>query len=194
MKYQKKKNKIKYFRNFKYLKILNIGRLTDQKDQITLIKGLELLLLKNIKFKCCIIGTGIQKKILKEYIYKNKLNNFIKLVGYKKDAKDYIEESDLFILTSKYEGLPNVLIEAQSKNTPIISSDCPTGPREILLNGKLGDLFKVGDYENLYNLIVRFVKNKTSLVTKSKKAKNYLSRFDLEKNCKKYENIILKYL
>ena len=54
------------------------------------------------------------------------------------------------MLTSKFEGLPNVLIEAQSKNIPIISSDCPTGPKEILLQGKLGDLFKVGDYRKLF--------------------------------------------
>jgi len=190
----KKKEELKYFKNYKHLKILNIARLTDQKDQITLIKSLKLLLSKNIKFKCCIIGTGVKKKFLKEYIFKNKLNKIIKLVGYKNDAKSYIEKSSLFILSSKYEGLPNVLIEAQSKNIPIISSDCPTGPREILLNGKLGDLFRVGDYKNLCNLIYKFVRNKTTLIAKSKKAQIYLNRFDLEKNCKKYENIILKYL
>ena len=57
------------------------------------------------------------------------------------------------MLTSLYEGLPNVLLEAQVLKKFIISSNCPTGPREILLNGKAGSLFKVGDYKKLSDLI-----------------------------------------
>ena len=57
--------------------------------------------------------------------------------------------SDAFILSSKYEGSPNVLLEAITLNKIIISSDCPTGPSEILDGGKGGILFKVGDYKNL---------------------------------------------
>ena len=52
-------------------------------------------------------------------------------------------------MTSKYEGLPNVLLEAQYFGIPIISSDCPTGPKEILMNGKAGTLYKTGDYIDL---------------------------------------------
>ena len=81
-----------------------------------------------------------------------------------------------------------------AKNIPIISSDCPTGPREILLRGKLGDLFKVGDYKKLYNLIKDFNQDKNKLLKKSKKAKKYLIRFDLETNCKKYEKIISSFI
>lgn len=190
----KKKSQIKFFNNFKGLKILNIGRLTNQKDQITLLKCLKILLLNNINFKCFIIGAGKQKKNLKKYIFSNKLRNFVELAGYKKNAEQYIENSDIFVLTSRYEGLPNVLIEAQDKNIPIISSDCPTGPREILLNGKLGDLFKVGNYEMLSRLIIKFSKDKSNLINKSKKAQKYLSRFNLEKNSKKYVDVIKKNL
>ncbi len=190
IKISSKKNKINFFKNFKGLKIINIGRLTKQKDQITLIKSLNLLFKNKIKFRCCIIGRGIEANNLKNLIDENRLNKNIKLVGYKKEAEKYIKSGNLFILSSKFEGLPNVLIEAQSKNIPIISSDCPTGPREILLGGKLGDLFKVGDYKELYNLIRSFNKNKSKLLNKSKRAKKYLIRFDLETNCKKYEKII----
>ena len=77
----------------------------------------------------------------------------------RKNAENYLSSCNLFILTSKFEGLPNVLIEAQSRNIPIISSNCPTGPKEILLNGKLGDLFEVGDIYKLFKLILQFSKN-----------------------------------
>ena len=99
----------------------------------------------------------------------------------------------LFVLTSKFEGLPNVLIEAQSKNIPIISSDCPTGPKEILLNGKLGDLFRVGNYKKLSELIKNFKLDKNRLIKKSKEAKKNLIRFNLKINCEKYLKIISKH-
>ncbi len=189
-----KRKIIKYFKDFNGLKILNIGRLTNQKDQITLLKSLKLLANKNVSFKCCIIGSGANKMLLKNYISSEKLNTSVKLLGFKKEAENYLSSSDLFILTSKFEGSPNVLIEAQSKNVPIISSDCPTGPKEILLNGKLGDLFKVGDYKKLFFLIQNFIKNKKKLISKSRNAKKYLKRFNLNSNCEKYNNVISNYL
>ena len=185
------KKKLNFFKKFNGLKIINIGRLTEQKDQLTLIRSLDLLAKNKINFKCCIIGTGAKKNMLQNFIGKKKLNKFIRLIGYKENAESYLQSANLFILTSKFEGLPNVLIEAQTKNIPIISSDCPTGPREILLKGKLGDLFKVGDYKRLYHLIKDFDQNSKKLKNKSKKAEKYLKRFDLKVNCKKYEKTIL---
>ena len=91
-----------------------------------------------------------------------------------------------FVLSSKFEGLPNVLIEAQKYNTPVISSNCPTGPNEILLNGKLGDLFPVENYLMLSKKLFNFYKNNKQLKTKSKRAKKYLIRFDPIINSKKY--------
>ena len=188
-----KKENLNFFKNFKGLKILTIGRLTDQKDQITLLKSLNLLMKNKLNFRCCIIGSGYKKKYLKSYIIDNKLNRFVKLLGYKYNAENYLNTCNLFVLTSKFEGLPNVLIEAQSKNIPIISSNCPTGPKEILLNGKLGDLFNVGDYKKLHFLILKFSKNKKILLNKAKKKKISLERFDYKKNCEKYCSIISNY-
>ena len=143
-----------------------------------------------MKFKCVIIGRGILKNFLKKEIIKYNLEKEILLVGYKKNAENYISDSDIFILTSKYEGLPNVLIEAQKYDIPIISSNCPTGPSEILLNGKLGDLFKVGDYRMLTNRLLKYYKNKSNLKKKSKLAKKYLFRFDPLSNSLNYKNLI----
>jgi glycosyltransferase involved in cell wall biosynthesis len=185
-----KKMKIKFFSNFKGIKIISIGRLTDQKDQIIILKSLDYLRKKNIRFKLFLIGKGSKLNELKQYVRNNQLLESVKFAGYKKDAFQYIASSDLFVLSSKFEGLPNVLIEAQSQNVPIISSDCATGPSEILLNGKLGTLYKVGDYIALSNAIINFYKNKQILKKKANLAKKYLYRFDYKKNLNKYYNTI----
>ena len=190
--YDKKKKKLDFFKKFKGLKILNIARLTDQKDQITLIKSLKILKKGNIDFRCSIIGRGANKHILINEINKLKLNQNIKLIGYKNHAEQFISQSDIFVLSSKFEGLPNVLIESQKYGVPIISSNCPTGPKEILMNGKLGELFPVGNYDVLAKKLLNFYKNRKILKIKSSNAIKYLKRFDPIINSKKYSNLILK--
>ena len=97
------------------------------------------------------MGRGELKNNLKEYI-NEKLNKFIKLKNFHNNPFKFLKQCDLFILTSKFEGLPNVLLESIALKKFVISSDCPTGPKEILLNGKGGLLFKVGDYKDLERL------------------------------------------
>lgn len=191
--YKIKKKKISFFNKFKGLKILSIGRLTDQKDQITLLKASKILKEKySINFKIYLIGQGTYKDSLKKFILLNNLSKNVKIAGYKKNAFAYLKSSDLFILTSKYEGLPNVLIEAQSLGIPVISSNCPTGPKEILKAGKLGDLFNVGDFSSLSKKIYNFYRNKKILRRKAILAKNFLDYYDYETNLKKYVKIIQK--
>jgi len=95
-------------------------------------------------------------------------------------------------LSSKYEGLPNVLLEAMTLKKFIISTDCQTGPREILFNGKYGDLFKIGDFRMLSRLIYNFNFYKNENKKKINLAYKSLARFDFDKNCKKYLKIINK--
>ena len=195
VKYKKKKLKIKFLKNYNGLKIINIGRLTDQKDQLTLLKSTTLILKKSsIDFKLVIIGKGKNQTILNRYINENNLTKNVYLLGYKKNAFSYLSLFDLFILSSKYEGLPNTLLEAQMSKIPIISSDCPTGPKEILLGGKLGILFKTGDHIDLYKKLLLFIKNKKKYKQKATLAKKYLNRFDYKKNLKRYLKIINKYI
>ena len=115
-------------------------------------------------------------------------------MGYRKNAYRFMPKSNLFILSSKYEGLPNVLIEAQQSNLPIISSNCPSGPSEILINGKLGELYPVGNYKALYRKILKFNHSKEELLMKSILARKYITRFNTKKNCHKYYEIIKRFL
>tara|TARA_B100001093_G_scaffold196502_2_gene188865 strand:- start:3576 stop:3833 length:258 start_codon:yes stop_codon:yes gene_type:complete len=85
-----------------------------------------------------------------------------------------------------------VLLEAISLKKFVISSDCPTGPREILDNGKGGELFKVGDYLMLSKKIKFFIKNKKRLNSKKLYAFKRLKRFDYKKRLNDYLNIMMK--
>ena len=93
--------------------------------------------------------------------------------------------ANLFILSSKFEGLPNVLLEAATLKKYIISTNCPTGPREILKNGLYGDLYKVGDYKKLSKIIEKFKINSFYLKKINNNFKD-LKRFDYHKNLEKY--------
>ncbi len=186
--------KINFFNNKKYLKILNIGRLTDQKDQIVMIKALELLKRKNIKYRSIIIGDGEEENNLKNYIIKNNLTKDIKIRQSLENPYKVIKQADLFILSSKFEGLPNVLLEAALLKKFIISSDCSTGPSEILQNGKGGLLFKVGDYNDLKNKIISYINNKKKFQKKINFCFKNLDRFDLNKNLDAYNKLIQRFL
>lgn len=190
--YQSNKNKKKYFKT-KKIKILNIGRFTDQKDQITLVKSLNEIKNK-INFEAIIVGRGILKNQIKLKINKYKLSNKVKVLDFMQNPYPIMKETNLFILTSKYEGLPNVLLEALTLKKFIISSNCDTGPKEILSNGKGGLLFRVGDYKTLAKRIIFFNKNKQKLKKKILFGHKELKRFDYHKNLNKYFEIVNKYL
>ena len=186
----RKRNQFDFFKNYKYLKIINIGRLVFQKDHLTLLKALNKV--KNmINFRLIIIGEGSEKNNLLNFINKNNLQKNIKIIKFQKNPFTLINKSDLFILSSRYEGLPNVLLEAASLKRFIISSKCPTGPSEILLNGKYGLLFDVEDYKTLSRQIIKFYhmpKNKKKEI--SNNLYNSLYKYDLKNNLEKYFNIL----
>ena len=177
------KNKIGFKK--KVLKIINVGRFTDQKDQITLLKAINLIK-KKIDLNLLIVGRGKEKTNLLNFIKDNNLSKIVKLVNFQKNPFHLIGSSNLFVLTSIYEGLPNVILEAMTLKKFVISSNCPTGPQEILLNGKCGFLFKPGDYKKLSDLIIFYSRNKKKLKPKINLAYKELIRFDYQKNLEKY--------
>ena len=124
--------------------------------------------------------------MLKDYIREKNLEKIIKILDFQKNPYPYIKLSDVFILTSLYEGLPNVLLEAITLKKSVISSDCKTGPKEILNYGKAGTLFKTGSYKDLSKKIIRFTKNKKENIKMRKIAFNTLKKYDFNKNLREY--------
>ena len=130
---------------------------------------------------------------LLNFIRENKLKNRIKLFNYKSNPYPYIKQSDFVILTSLHEGLPNILLEAIVLKKFIISSDCISGPKEILSNGKGGALFKVKNFHQLKKLIVYYKKNPLKR-KKIKYALNNIRRFEYNKNLNLYYKILNTHL
>ena len=128
------------------------------------------------------------------FIKKNDLINNVKIKNYVNNPYPILLQSDIFILSSKYEGLPNALLEAVTLKKICISSDCPTGPKEILLNGKGGLLFKVGNYKDLASKIHFSFKNRKILNQKKLYAYKKLTRYDFNKNLLEYFRLIKPFL
>lgn len=186
-----KKIKGNFFKNYNKIKIIFIGRLVDQKDPFTLVKALKILNNK-IDFKAIIIGRGLFYAELKKFLFKNNLNTKVKILNWRKNPYNYLKASDLLVLTSKYEGLPNVLLEAISLKKYVISTNCPTGPNEILDGGKGGDLFEISNFSQLADKIYFFSKNKKKYKNKIEFAYKRLIRFDYKKNLDLYFKEIKK--
>ena len=186
----KKKVNISFFKK-NCLNFINVARLEDQKDHMTLLNAFSNL--KNIiNFRLLIIGDGKNKKKIEKFILENKLINEVKILKNINNPFPYIKKSNIFILTSLYEGLPNVLLEAITLKKYVISSDCPTGPKEILNYGKGGTLFKAGDSNDLYKKIKNFSSNKKNILNKIKYSSKLLYRFDKKENLNKYLNLLKK--
>jgi len=190
IKKSKEKVYIKIFSKKKsIINIINVARLTEQKDHITLLKSINLIK-KKIDVRLLIVGEGHTRGELDKYINKNNLNKIVKIMNFVKNPYKYILKSDLFILSSKFEGLPNVLLESAVLKKPIISSNCLTGPREILMNEKGGLLFNVGDFKELTEKISFYYNNKKLINKKIRVLYKNLDKYDFNTNLKKYYNLI----
>ena len=182
-----------FFKNKNHqLNIINVARFTNQKDHLTLLKAVNLIKNK-INFKLLIVGRGVNKTKMLNFINENGLQKKVKIINFQSNPYKYIAKSNLFILTSTFEGLPNVLLEAMALKKFIISSNCPTGPREILMNGKGGELFKVGNHKALSQKIMSFYYHKKKYQKKIDFSFKSLHRFDYDLNLQKYLNIVNKF-
>ncbi len=179
----------------KYL--INVGRLSSQKKQITLIETVAKL---NDNIELIIIGEGEEQQILEDAIVKYKLKNRVHLLGRKDNPFKYIAQADIFVLASSGEGFPNVIVEAMITATPIISTDCISGPREILapttdINFQLqkdieiaenGILYPIGDNSALIKAI-------NTMFTNRELEENYKKRGPLKAKEYSLERIITQY-
>ncbi len=124
--------------------IIGVGRLTRQKDFPTLIRAFAEVR-RQRSARLIILGEGEERAALEALIAELGVGDDVSLPGFHENAMAYMARAALFVLSSAWEGLPTVLIEALAAGTRVVSTDCPSGPREILQGGRLGALVPVGD-------------------------------------------------
>jgi glycosyltransferase involved in cell wall biosynthesis len=128
--------------------ILGVGRLSPEKDHATLIRAFARVRAKR-SARLMVLGTAAAESEyaagLKTLARELDVGDDVAMVGFTHNPFAYMSRAEVLVLSSLYEGLGNVLIEALACGTPVVSTDCPGGPREILDHGRFGPLVPVGD-------------------------------------------------
>jgi glycosyltransferase involved in cell wall biosynthesis len=144
-KYAKQNVEHPWFSNNSIPVILGVGRLSEQKDFSTLIQAFANLR-ENRESRLVILGEGRRRTVLEKKAEQLEVRNQVWMPGFVSNPLKYMSDASVFVLSSKWgEGHGNVLVEAMACGTPVISTDCPGGPSEILEGGKHGQLVPVED-------------------------------------------------
>ena len=177
------------FNCIKNKKIVAVGRLSFEKDFQTLIKAFKIA--KN-KIDCSLVFVGEGKELenLQRLVSLLDIEKYVFFLGFKSNPYKYIANCDLLVLSSLYEGLPNVIIESIAIGTPVVATDCLSGPREILVDGKGGDLVEVGNVNQMSDAIIRNLASAEYSNGKLKHAQAHLERFNIDSISKKYLELI----
>lgn len=132
--------------------VLAIGRLTPQKDFATLLHAFAKV---SVSSNLLILGEGEERAALEQLAKQLGIAERVQMPGYERNPFKYMRRAAVFALSSRYEGLPNALIQAMACGCPVVATDCPSGPREILDGGKYGVLVPVGDVEALAHALTQ---------------------------------------
>ena len=138
--------------------ILSAGRLTTVKDHATLLRAFAETL-RSRPARLVILGVGPERENLLEMAERLEVSQYVDLPGFKINPFAYMSRAKVFVLSSLYEGFPNVLVQAMACGTPVVSTDCRSGPREILQDGKWGPLVPVSDWRRMSRAILETLDN-----------------------------------
>lgn len=165
--------------------IVSIGRLASQKDFATLIQAVAELRKQRLA-RLIILGDGPLLATLSNQTRSQGLDDAVSFAGQVNNAQDYLAHAKVYALSSNFEGFPNALLEALALGVPVVSTDCPTGPREILENGKYGRLVPVGNSTALGNAIGQAIDHPDDPERLKKRA----AEFDLKVISRRYLEVL----
>ena len=177
-----------------YLKqdyFLQVSRLTQQKQPEHLVDIYYKLKQAGIKEKLYFIGDGEKKEIIKQKIKEYNLENDIILLGQIENPYPFFKNAKLFVHTAKYEGLPTVLLESLALGIPVVSYDCPTGPRDILgKNNEYGELISLNDKDMFVEKVLELMNSKEKYEKYKKLSLIRANDFSMENNKVKLKELI----
>ena len=164
--------------------ILGVGRLETQKDYPTLIRAFAKVQ-KIQSARLMILGSGQEQSRLNQLVNELGLEKDVAMPGFVKNPYNYMKQAAVLVLSSAWEGLPNVLIEAMALDTPVVATNCPSGPEEILAGGKYGKLVPVGDEDKMTEAILSVLSGNFQPVDS-----NWLQQFTQETAMENYLDVL----
>jgi glycosyltransferase involved in cell wall biosynthesis len=167
--------------------IVAAGRLNHQKDFSTLLRAFQLVKKGGHPAKLIIFGEGELRTQLETEVYELGLDEDVRLPGFAQNPFPHFRAARMFVLSSRYEGLPGVLIQAMACGAPVVATNCPSGPEEILEQGELGELVPVGDHVNLAAAIQRELDRTRQSIPLSR-----LAPFTQDTVISKYEELLCR--
>ena len=171
--------------------IVAVGRLVPEKNYPLLIKAFNKISSKYPEYKLIIYGEGPLRKQLEEMICGMDLEGKIILAGQRDNIFDLLYQSEMFVMTSSHEGMPNALMEAMALGLPVISTDCPCGgPRFLIQNEENGLLVPLRNEDALIQAIERLLENPDFGMQLGKQAEKIVNRLDPQKIYKMWDDYI----
>lgn len=171
-------------------RVLGVGRLTHEKGFDLLIEAFALTAQRRPRWDLVICGEGAQRSELERLVLKLGLAQRVFLPGWIEDPTEAFKSADLFVLPSRYEGFPNALLEAMAAGLPVISSDCPSGPYEIVRDGYNGLLVRCQSAEWLAAAMDRLMRDPDARRLLAQKAPEVLQRFTPERFFARWEAVL----
>ncbi len=174
-----------------YKTILCVGRLTYQKGFDLLITAWARVAQQVPDWKIVIVGSGEDELMLKQMAKDLGVEDSIIFAGQQKNMSTFYRQASFFCMSSRFEGLPMVLLEAQSYGLPIVAFDCDTGPAEFVLNNQNGYLCENGNIQSFADEMLNLINlNKISYLKYSTLSKKKSNEYSIEKIIKTWKNLI----
>jgi len=178
-----------WFRVIEKPVLLSAGRLSIQKDFNTLIRAFSLVVSK-FECKLIILGEGDKRGELEGLIKELGIDNKVDMPGFVDNPFSYMSKATLFVFSSPSEGFPNVIVQSMAVGTPVISTDCKSGPDEILEGGKYGTLVPVGNVDIMANKILECLNNSNEFKNNSKQLIERAEYFSEKNSIYEYRSIL----
>jgi len=179
-----------WFNGKSTLIIIAVGRLAEQKGFPFLIQAFSMVEKDIEQARLVIVGEGDERKNMEGLITKLGLKDKVALMGYQQNPYKFISKSDVFVLSSLYEGFPNVLMEAIACDVPVVATRCPSGPEEIIIDGVNGYLVPVGDVDALSDVISKLLKDASLRSRLATKGRELAEDYKMEKMVAEYEKVL----
>jgi glycosyltransferase involved in cell wall biosynthesis len=170
--------------------LLGVGRLVPQKDYTVLLRAFSRIR-KSRPIRLIVLGEGTERRRLERYAQRLGVRDDVDFPGFVKNPFPFMRRCTVYVLSSRFEGLPGALIQAMACGAPVVSTDCPSGPSEIIDSGSNGFLVPVGDDEKLAASIENLLDNPALRRSFSEAGRKAAAEFEVSPMIRHYEETIL---